>query len=404
MDSLWQGQIPQSAPTGRSLLAFSSYAIWSTRRSGVHTPGEPGSRAGRRGQGREQAANSLLPSTGDFSTPLSIQGKSIFRDISKQTSTSQVPPGFFGLFLHGTAGSLCPQAEGQSVSLDAPASHPPRGRAGDPGVRRCGEGPRQSGGSGGSGGPRGARLGPRRSSAPRRGKEPRRVPPPSSPLPRAGCLGQAPSRRGPAGAAGEPLRSPHSPPPHNTSSRPGQCNCGGDRVSGCGENKVCTSVGTNTSPGHRRLGARNLRAETRLPPGGRGEPRQSGGAARATLRSSRATAAGRDCCLRFPGEANGHPERCCLRPGGGGLSGCGREREEGREPSPGVPAALRVLGPPRGACARVRCTPNAHSPSHGATNYSSGARKRQRKKREESERADEREKAGPTPARRITYL
>ncbi|XP_040346041.1 translation initiation factor IF-2-like [Herpailurus yagouaroundi] len=279
--------------------------------------------------------------------------------------------------------------------------------AAEPGIREGEGAERVLGGAAGPAGvgDRGGRgSGPRRSSAPRREKEPRRVPPPPLHSPEPGAWsrhGRGGARRGqPGNLSGPPI----PPPPHNTSSRPGQYNCGGDRVSGCGENKVCTSVGTNISPGHRRLGARNLRAETRLPPGGRGEPRQSGGAARATLRSSRATAAGRGCCLRFPGEANGHPERCCLRPGGGGLSGCGREREAGREPSPGVPAALRVLGPPRGACARVRCTPNAHSPSHGATNYSSGARKRQRKKGEQSERADEREKSRPTPARRITYL
>lgn len=86
-----------------------------------------------------------------------------------------------------------------------------------------------------------------------------------------------------------------------------------------------------------------------------------------------------------------HPECCCNSPEGG-LGDCGREREAGREPSPRVQAepqkaALHVLGPRRGVCARVRCTPNAHSPSHGATNYSSSARRgsgKQRRAREQT--------------------
>lgn len=51
---------------------------------------------------------------------------------------------------------------------------------------------------------------------------------------------------------------------------------------------------------------------------------------------------------------------------------------------------------------------NAHSPSHGATNYSSSARKRQRgKKRERDRRAREQasaSKEGTAPAPSITYL
>lgn len=52
---------------------------------------------------------------------------------------------------------------------------------------------------------------------------------------------------------------------------------------------------------------------------------------------------------------------------------------------------------------------NAHSPSHGATNYSSSARKRQREKKRERETGEPREQAsaskeGTAPAPSITYL
>lgn len=100
-------------------------------------------------------------------------------------------------------------------------------------------------------------------------------------------------------------------------------------------------------------------------------------------RAETAAAAASPARLRSTRRPVLHPE-CCYNSPGGGPGDCCREREAGREPSLRVQAepqkaALHVLGPPRGACARVRCTPNAHSPSHGATNYSSGARKRQRK-------------------------
>lgn len=91
-------------------------------------------------------------------------------------------------------------------------------------------------------------------------------------------------------------------------------------------------------------------------------------------------------------------------PGGAG-TGAGWEGDLARECTPNSrkPPSMLVLGPRRGA--RVHFTPNAHSPSHGATTNSSSARKRQRKKTDRRAREQARaRKEGTTPAPNITYL